>query len=139
MVIWQSFLSQWLLSSSRCLGPKRGWLSPVKDDTSLSYIPQPNPSTNSVDSAIQVYPEYEHFLSLVLLPPWFHHESLWPDSLQELVCVPSPPSPPFSLLSALQPEDPAEVCQLKSLFCSKPCSDFLSSHPDRKPESSARL
>ena len=67
------------------------------------------------------------------------HESLWPDSLKELVCVPSPPSPHFSLLSAPQPEDPAEVRQLKSLFCSKPCSDFLSSHPDWKSESSARL
>lgn len=65
------------------------------------------------------------FYLLCCSHPGSIHDSLWPDFLKQLVCVPSPPSPPFSLLSAPEPEDPVEVCQLESLFCSKPSSDFF--------------
>ena len=65
------------------------------------------------------------FYLLCCSHPGSIQDSLWPDFLKQLVCVPSAASPPFSLLSAPRPEDPVEVCQLKSLFCSKPSSGFF--------------
>lgn len=60
------------------------------------------------------------------------HESLWPDSLKELVCVPSPPSPHFSLLSAPQPEDPAESASAQVTFLLKTLQWFFVLSPRLK-------
>ena len=125
-------LSQGLLSPSRCLSPKPGWLRPVKDDTSFSHIPH-TPVHQQILLILLLKKVVLHLTTFYLLHgshPGSIHYSLWPDFLKQ------PPHwflflpfPPLVYCQHSNQKDPIEMCQLRSLFCSKP-SDGFSSHPE---------